>query len=123
MASTLTPFNALSRLTEEKISDTITRRILTGDKEMIVWWSMKAGAHAAAHHHPHEQLFWVTRGKMDIRIGTERRVCGPGDVGVIPGGVEHEAWFPEDCEVVDVFAPPREDFLPGAGAPAYMRKG
>jgi quercetin dioxygenase-like cupin family protein len=123
MASALTPFNALSRLSEEKISDKITRRILAGDKEMIVWWSMKAGAHAAAHQHPHEQMFWVTRGRMDIRIGAERRVCGPGDVGVIPGGVEHEAWFNEDCEVVDVFAPPREDFLPGAGAPAYMQKG
>jgi hypothetical protein len=43
-----------------------------------------------------------------------------GDLGVIPGGVEHEAWFPEDTEVVDVFAPPREDFLT-AEAPAYMR--
>ncbi len=42
--------------------------------------------------------------------------------GVIPGGVEHEAWFPEDTEVVDVFAPPREDFLTGE-TPAYMKKG
>jgi hypothetical protein len=40
---------------------------------------------------------------------------------VIPGGVEHEAWFPEDTEVADVFAPPREDFLAG-DTPAYMRK-
>jgi hypothetical protein len=45
-----------------------------------------------------------------------------GDAGVIPGGVEHEAWFPEDTEVVDVFAPPREDFLTGE-TPAYMKKG
>ena len=47
----------------------------------------------------------------------------PGDVGVIPGNVEHEAWFVEDTEVIDVFAPPREDFFPGAGAPAYMQQG
>jgi hypothetical protein len=31
-----------------------------------------------------------------------------GDVAVIPGNVEHEGFFPEDTEVVDVFAPPRE---------------
>jgi hypothetical protein len=43
-------------------------------------------------------------------------------VGVVPGGVEHEAWFSEDTEVIDFFAPPREDFRAGAGAPAYMRK-
>lgn len=114
-------FETLKNLPEEKISDKISRRVLTGEKGMIVWWSMKAGAHADAHRHPHKQVFWVTAGQMDIRIGSERRVCGAGDVGVIPGGVEHEAWFPADCEVIDVFAPPREDFLTGE-LPAYMRK-
>jgi len=115
-------FHALRHLPEEKITDKITRRLLVGDKEMVVWWSMKAGAHAAAHKHPHEQVFWVLKGKMEFRLGDDKRACGPGDVGVIPGGVEHEAWFPEDTEVVDVFAPPREDFLTSE-APAYMRKG
>ena len=115
-------FHTLKALPEEKISDTITRRILVGEKEMIVWWSMKAGVHAAAHKHPHEQIFVMQSGKMEFRLGNERRVCGPGDVGVIPGGVEHEAWFPEDTEVIDVFSPPREDFFPGAGTPAYLKK-
>lgn len=117
-----TPFLALRELPEEQITDRISRRVLAGDKGMVVWWSIKAGAHAAAHQHPHEQLFWVISGRMDFRVGTERRTCGPGHVGVVPGGVEHEAWFPEDTEVVDVFAPPREDFLAG-GPPAYMRQG
>jgi quercetin dioxygenase-like cupin family protein len=121
--SVMKGFHALRELPEEKVTDKISRRVLIGEKEMIVWWSMKAGAHAAAHAHPHEQSFWVISGKMDIRLGSDRRVCGPGDLGVIPGGLEHEAWFPEDCELIDVFAPPREDFLPGAGAPAYMQKG
>jgi quercetin dioxygenase-like cupin family protein len=115
-------FHSLSRLPEETITDQITRRVLTGEKEMVVWWSMKAGAHAAAHAHPHEQIAWVLSGTMDFRLGAERRTCRAGDTAVIPGGVEHEAWFPEDTEVVDVFAPPREDFLGGA-PPAYMRKG
>ena len=119
---TMPGFHALRSLPEEKITDKITRRVLTGDKEMIVWWSMKAGAHAAAHTHPHEQIFWVLSGTMDFRLGAERKMCSPGDLGVIPGGVEHEAWFPEDTEVVDIFAPPREDFLTGT-PPAYMRQG
>jgi len=115
-------FHALRRLPEEKITDKISRRVLVGDKEMVVWWSMKAGAHAAAHQHPHEQIFWLISGTMEFRLGGEKRTCRAGDVGVIAGGVEHEAWFPEDTEVVDVFAPPREDFLTSE-APAYMRKG
>jgi hypothetical protein len=48
--------------------------------------------------------------------------AGPGDVVVIPGGAEHEAWFREDTEVIDFFAPPRDDFLFG-GKPAYMSEG
>ena len=112
---------ALKDLPEEKITDTISRRMLVGDKEMVVWWSMKAGTHAAAHKHPHEQIFWMIKGKMEFRLGNEKKTCGPGDLAVIPGGVEHEAWFPEDAEVVDIFAPPREDFLT-KDVPAYMRK-
>jgi len=43
-------------------------------------------------------------------------------VVVIPGGTEHEAWFHEDTEVIDFFAPPRDDFLL-VGKPAYMSEG
>jgi quercetin dioxygenase-like cupin family protein len=119
--STLTGFGSLAAIAEERITDKITRRMLAGERSMIVWWSMKAGAHAAAHHHPHEQIFWMLTGKMEFRIGNEQRTCGPGDVAVIPGGVEHEAWFHEDTEVIDMFSPPREDFLAG-GTPPYLRK-
>ena len=114
-------YGSLKQITEERVTDMITRRVLSGDKTMIVWWSMQAGAHAGAHQHPHEQIFWMLKGRMDFRLGNERRTCGPGDVAVIPGGVEHEAWFPEDTEVVDVFAPRREEFLTGE-VPAYMRQ-
>src|SRR2546427_5101746 len=43
-----------------------------------------------SHSHPHEQMFWIIKGKMDFRLGNERRICGPGDLGVIPGGVEQD---------------------------------
>jgi quercetin dioxygenase-like cupin family protein len=116
----LSGYASLAALPEERISDKISRKIAAGDKEMIVWWSMKAGAHASPHKHPHEQIAWMLKGKMEFRLGNERRTCGAGDVVVIPGGVEHEAYFPEDSEVIDVFAPPREDFLAG-GLPDYMK--
>jgi quercetin dioxygenase-like cupin family protein len=114
-------FGSLSAIPEERITDKITRRVVAGEKGMLVWWSIKAGAHAAAHSHPHEQIVWMIKGKMDFRIGSDRRVLKAGDVAVVPSGVEHEAWCQEDTEVVDIFAPPREDFLRG-GTPAYMRE-
>ena len=121
-ASAVKGFVKLDRVPEEKITPLISRKIVTGEREMLVFWKAKAGAHAAAHRHPHEQIFWMLSGRMRFRIGTETRVCGPGDLCVIPGGVEHEAWWEEDTEVIDVFSPPREDFLAG-DTPAYMRKG
>ena len=120
--SAMRGYASLDTIPDEKVTPLITRKIVTGEKQMLVLWNMKAGAHAAAHRHPHEQIFWVRSGKMEFRLGDEKRTCGPGDVGVIPGGVEHEAWFPEDTEVIDIFSPPREDFLAG-GTPAYMLQG
>ena len=117
---TLSGFGSFAAIPEERITDKITRRVLAGDKAMMVWLSIKAGAHAAAHSHPHEQIVWILKGKMDFRIGEERKLLDRGDVAVIRGGVEHEAWCREDAEVVDLFAPPREDFLAG-GTPDYMR--
>ena len=87
---------------------------------MVVWWSIGAGVHVEPHRHANEQIVWMLKGKMEFRIGNEQRSMIAGDVAVIPGDTEHEGFFPEDTEVVDVFAPPREDFLAG-GTPSYMR--
>jgi quercetin dioxygenase-like cupin family protein len=118
----LTGYSSLASVPEERISDKISRRVVAGERGMVVWWSFKAGAHAAAHKHPHEQIFWMLKGKMEFRLGSERRVCVAVDVAVIPGGVEHEGWILEDTDVIDVFSPPRADFLAG-GPPPYMREG
>jgi unsaturated pyranuronate lyase len=109
---TLVGFGTFAALPEEQISENISRRILSGDQGMLVWWSIRAGVHVEPHSHANEEF----------RLGSEQRVCGPGDVVVIPGGAEHEGWFREDTEVIDFFAPPRDDFLLG-GKPAYMSEG
>ena len=119
---TLVGFSTFAALPEEQISEKVSRRILSGHQGMIVWWSIAAGVHVEPHTHANEQIVWMLKGKMEFRLGTEHRVCGQGDVVVIPGGAEHEAWFREDTEVIDFFAPPRDDFLVG-GKPAYMREG
>ena len=106
----------LNDLPEEKVGEKITRRILVGEKEMVVFWKMKAGARAAMHQHPHEQIFWVLAGKMEFTLGGEKRTCVAGDLGLIPGNTPHEAYFVEDTEVIDIFAPPRGDMFTGGDA-------
>jgi quercetin dioxygenase-like cupin family protein len=111
---TLVGFGRFAALLEEQISEKISRRILSGDQGMIVWWSIGAGVHVQPHSHANEQIAWMLKGKMEFRLGSEQWVCGPGDVVVIPEGAEHEE--------IDFFAPPRDDFLLG-GKPAYMSEG
>ena len=111
----------LASIPEERISDKIRRKVISGKQGMMVWWHFEAGGHAAAHQHPHEQISWMISGRMELRIGTVTRSMAAGDVAVIPGGVEHEAFFPEESEIVDFFAPVREDFLTAA-PPPYMKQ-
>jgi quercetin dioxygenase-like cupin family protein len=115
-------FDKLESVPEEQITDKIRRRVVSGKQGTTVHWRIKAGAHAAAHKHAHEQFVWMIKGSMDFRIGDEKRTMRPGDVAVIAGGVEHEGFFPEDTEVIDFFAPLREDFLTGAPPPYMMQR-
>ena len=87
---TLVGFGTFAALPEEQISEKISRRILSGDQGMLVWWSIGAGVHVEPHSHANEQIVWMLKGKMEFRLGSEQRVCGPGDVVVIPGGAEHD---------------------------------
>ena len=69
-------FSSLAAIPEEKITDKITRRVLAGEKGMMVWWTIGAGTHVAAHSHPHEQLSWIVKGRMEFRVDKERGVLG-----------------------------------------------
>ena len=112
-------FAKLASVPVEQITDKIRRRVISGKQGTLVYWGVAAGAHAAAHKHPHEQFVWMLKGTMEFRIGNKKQKMKPGDLAVIPGGVEHEGYFSEDSEVIDFFAPVREDFLTGA-LPSYM---
>jgi hypothetical protein len=48
---TLVGFGTFAALPEERISEKISRRVLSGDHGMIVWWSMGAGVHVEPHRH------------------------------------------------------------------------
>jgi hypothetical protein len=63
---TLVGFGTFAALAEERISDKISRRILSGDQGMIVWWSIGAGVHVEPHSHANEQIVWMLKGKMEF---------------------------------------------------------
>lgn len=77
---------------------------------MLVRHLMQAGWEGARHSHPHEQLVYVVRGRLVFARGSEKFEARAGDSFVVAGGVEHQATALEESEVLDVFAPPREDY-------------
>jgi hypothetical protein len=65
---TLVGFGTFAALPEEQISEKISRRILSGDQGMLVWWSIGAGVHVEPHSHANEQIAWMRKGKMEFRL-------------------------------------------------------
>jgi len=89
-------------------------KVLGGEQVMGFWVKTFADAHVPAHSHPNEQITWLVKGRFDYEFSTgEKATCTDGNIVLIPGGVEHEVWYREECEIVEFFSPPRLDMSPG----------
>jgi len=104
----------------EQLSSSIKRRMIAGINEMLVRWEFLKGAVATRHSHPHEQIVVMVQGRLRLFVGDAETVMATGDIVVIPPNTPHEAHALEDTVVIDIFSPPREDFLTG-GKPAYLQ--
>jgi quercetin dioxygenase-like cupin family protein len=97
----------------------ISMRALVGTAAMMNWVTLEPGAVVPTHSHPNEQLGLVLEGAMELTIGDETRVLGPGDAYLAPPDVPHMATAQADgCLVLDVFAPPRADYAARAAEAA-----
>lgn len=101
---------------KERVTDSISRRLFTGQRMMIAHVYLDKGAIVPTHQHENEQLTYVLEGALrfwigDPHEGVEELVVGPGEVLYIPSNVPHKAEALEDTFDVDVFDPPRQDWL------------
>lgn len=103
----------------ERVTDTITRRLFTGDRMMIAHVHLDKGAVVPTHAHENEQLTYILEGALRFWIGeegsgeVEELVVSAGEILYIPSNVPHKAEALEDTFDVDVFSPPRQDWLDG----------
>jgi quercetin dioxygenase-like cupin family protein len=101
----------------ETVTDDIARRLFTGKRIMLAQVYLDKGAIVPWHSHENEQLTWVQEGSLRFWIGEEgspdmkNLVVAAGDVLYIPSNVPHKAEALEGTLDVDVFRPPREDWL------------
>jgi len=88
-----------------------TANLAWGEKIMLSLVEIGPGSVVPMHSHPHEQAGIVVEGEFDFIIGGERRRVKPGDMYIIPGGVQHSAiGLDKNALVLDVFSPPRDDY-------------
>lgn len=105
-------FVQVDELPSRAVPGGIMRRLM-GEKLTVMWGKRGKGSMTVAHSHPHEQIAWLISGKLDCRIGNNPvKSLEAGATFLIPGGVEHEFWYREDCEIVEIFSPPRHDLFP-----------
>jgi quercetin dioxygenase-like cupin family protein len=112
------PWNKVER---EKLNDLIDREMVVGDKLMLARVFLKKGAHVPAHQHHNEQVTYILEGALKFSIDGKEIVVHAGEVLCIPPNMPHEAWALEDTLDLDVFDPPREDWLNKTDA--YLRHG
>ena len=108
----------------EELNDDIGRRLITGTNMMIAHVYIKKGGIVPMHSHHNEQITYILSGALKFLLGAdqqEEKIVRAGDVLVIPPHLPHSALALEDTVDVDVFNPPREDWLDGTDA--YLRDG
>jgi quercetin dioxygenase-like cupin family protein len=107
----------------EQMKGSITRRMITGERVMIAQVVLKKGDHVPKHSHHNEQLTYIVSGALRFLMGEDQAaeiIVREGEVLVIPSNLPHSAYALEDTLDVDVFSPPREDWL--AGTDRYLRE-
>ena len=114
MEQTKTQLYRWEDMPKEPLSDSLSRRLVTADRMMLAHVYLNKGCVVPKHSHENEQLTYILEGALHFWIGEngeEEVTVRAGEVLVIPSNVPHKAEAIEDTLDVDVFSPPRQDWL------------
>ena len=112
-----------SDMPKERLTDLLERRVITAARIMLAHIYMKKGCVVPMHSHENEQVTYVLDGALRFWLGEDQRderVVRTGEVLAIPSNLPHKAEALEDTLSLDVFSPPRQDWLDGTDA--YLRQ-
>jgi quercetin dioxygenase-like cupin family protein len=109
-----------SNIPREPLNERIVRQAIHTGALTVGRFHLSQGAAVPLHHHENEQVSMVESGRLRFVLDGQETVAGPGSVIAIPAHVPHEVEALTDCVVVDVFTPPRLDWI--RGDDAYLRK-
>ena len=108
----------LADLEPIQVWDGVVARRVQGERLTLAVVELLPDSIVPEHRHPNEQCGLVIEGEVRFRIGDEERVLGPGGTWRILGDTPHSlVTGPGGAVLIDVFAPPRDDWstLPRVG--------
>jgi quercetin dioxygenase-like cupin family protein len=94
----------------EKVTEMLSRKVVAGEREMLVQVYIKRGCLVPLHTHSSEQMTYVLQGALKFLVGGEEVTVREGEVLLIPSGVAHQAEALEDTFELDVFSPIRAEW-------------
>jgi quercetin dioxygenase-like cupin family protein len=103
----------------EDLNPLLQRQLIVGEDMMIARVLLKKGAVVPRHSHHNEQITYILEGALKFFIDGKEIVVSAGEVLCIPRNMPHEAVALEDTVDLDVFNPPRADWLDGSDE--YLR--
>ncbi len=112
----------LDQVALEQVGAGMQRRLVYGEQMMMARISLAKGTSVPQHRHDNEQITYLLAGEMAFRFGEDEgdhRTIGAGEILVIPGAMPHAAEVTADAEVIELFAPPRQDWIDGTDS--YLR--
>ncbi|MEM2676023.1 MAG: cupin domain-containing protein [Candidatus Bathyarchaeia archaeon] len=109
-----------SDIPEEKVTDKLSRRLISGERVMLAQVFLKKGCVVSPHKHESEQITFIAEGLLEFTLPNGKVKVGKGQVLVIPPNMEHGAVALEDTLDFDIFSPVRVDWLTGQNH--YLRK-
>ncbi|MGA8531741.1 MAG: cupin domain-containing protein [Acidobacteriaceae bacterium] len=105
----------------ENLNPLIGRQFVYGERAMLARVLLRKGAVVPEHSHDNEQITYILAGALRFTMGNGQVITvAAGEVLVIPSHMPHKAEALEDTVDLDIFTPPRADWI--AGTDAYLRK-
>ena len=105
----------------EDLNPLIQRNFVVGDNMMVARVLIKKGGYVPKHSHFNEQITYILEGALKFGIDGREIVVSAGEVLCIPPNMPHDALALEDTIDLDIFSPPRKDWINKTDA--YLRKG
>ena len=95
----------------EVMNPKISRKVISGERAMVAQVFIAKDAVVPTHHHESEQLTYILEGALKFWIDGREIVVKAGEVLTIPPNMPHRAEALVDTVDLDVFNPPRADWI------------